>query len=161
MPLRGDTILEWMAGRIAQIATASQLTFEGPSNFIESAYRLELSEEPDSGLNGKFYIELKEIQPHQREHGRQENIWTATVMAQFGYFFGGGDDAGRRGVQKNVLNDAMRIADFCEDPAGYDSDNTGIRRAKMLGFAPQQGNKHAEIWLGRFSVEWVSDWNNQ
>jgi hypothetical protein len=165
---RGDVVLQYFATRVLTIVSATQATVEGVGKWRESDYRFALDKEPDSGINGAFYVDWDVSLPLERMYGRFINHSTAEVIVEIGYHRGGGDfDQGSiKSVAKNALFDAQQIADFVENPkaelhasvSAYDSANTGIREIRYMNTKRVSAGQHHDVWAIRFWVQFESLW---
>lgn len=163
---KGSAVLEYLARRVKTITTASVRTKDGQGKLTEAGYRLSMSDEPDAGINGKFYVDWDASRPHDRTFGDLRNHTWADVVVEVGYHRGGGDYAGgdKKSVAKVALDDCQVIADVVENPAdttygkAYDSDATGIREIRFQGVQRLLAREHADVWGVRFAVQWQSDW---
>lgn len=145
-------VLAHFATRIATITSES-------GALTESGYRFRLEEEPDTGLDGKFYVDFESLGPPGPWFGTTESKYTGRVVVRVAFFRGGGDAGGgdRQSVMRNAADDMQRIADVIPDPDDYDGTNTGITIIKFTGAARVFEGKAREIWEARFDVEWRSD----
>lgn len=122
-----------------------------------SGYRFAPEKEPDSAIEGLYYLDLSETQPIQRSFGVGENLWVGVVTVQLGFYRGGGDAGGgdRRSVTASANDECMRVADVLSNPSNYDSGTSGLRRVIYAGHRRAFDGKHGEIWEVRFDpVEW-------
>lgn len=151
--------------RVAQsVLLAKGFTHRAPvagETLRESSYRLLLEGEPDSSIDGRFYVEMTSASGPHRAYGRLENIWQGRVVVRVGFFVGGGDrSAGdRKSVAKRAADTLARIADVVENPSNYNSAATGVRSISFSGeFSRAEAGDHHEVWEVPFDVEWVSGW---
>lgn len=147
--------------RIAAV-TSEEVNLAG-GGFKPSGYRMTPDNEPDSGADGLYYLDLNNVQTKQPpSFGTGEKIRIGTMMVQLGFFRGGGDQGGaaaggdRRTVSVRANNDCLRVADLCEDPGAYLAAGA-IREVRYLGHDRSFTGKKTEVWTVRFSVEWRSD----
>ncbi len=146
---------------LAQFDTNLALvTTETPdAGFKSSGYRFDLDKEPDSAIDGTYYLDIAQVDPHARNWGTGETISEVIVTVRVAYFRGGGDknEGDRQGVLRNAADDAMRIADICENPSNYNAATTGIREIRYQGSRRTGELPRFEIWESRFWVQWRSD----
>lgn len=146
--------------QIAAITTEEANVVGG--GFRPSTYRMTPETEPDSGMDGLYFLDLNPVNPKGRDWGTGENIWSGTMTVQLGYLRGGGDQGGpavggdRRSVSVRANNDCMRVSDLCENPDAYIAGGA-IREVRYLGHGRSFTGKKTEVWTVRFSVEWRSD----
>lgn len=136
------------------------ITSETPdAGFKKSPYRFMLAKEPDSAIDGLYFVDIASIEPHNRTFGATETIWNLTATVEVGYFRGGGDlDGGdRQSTTRNAANDVMRIADVIQNSSGYDGANSGVREIRFLGASRTVDKPASEVWEVRFFVQWRSD----
>lgn len=144
-----------------QAVTSEEANLPG-GGFRASTYRMSPDTEPDSGLDGLYFLDLDPVEPKGRAFGTGENIWKGTMTVQLGYLRGGGDQGGptvggdRRSVSVRANNDCMRVSDLCENPDNYAALGA-IREVRYLGHGRSFTGKKTEVWTVRFSVEWRSD----
>ena len=127
--------------------------------FRLSPSRFTFEKEPEGGRDGTFRVELSDLTGLRPLHGIGDAIRMASDLAvQVAYFRGGGDLGGgdRKSLNRRALDDMLDIADACESDTTYDSENTGIRVVRFLGFERLMDLERAEIWQARFGVEWES-----
>ncbi len=146
---------------LARIATNLELiTTETPEQgFQPSGYRLALAKEPDSAVDGLYFVDIPAIPRVGPTFGNQETIYEALINVEVGYYRGGGDlDGGdRQSVMRNAASDVQRIADVVCNPANYDGSNTGIREIRYMGAERLIDKPRAEVWRIRLWVQWRSD----
>lgn len=145
---------------LAQFATnIDAITSESTSGgFKGSGYRLTLGEEPDSAIDGLYFVDMPEVLTQGPHFGNTEDIWEAHVTVEVGYYRGGGDLGGgdRQSVLRNAASDVQRIADVLTNPANYAQSTTGIREVRFLGAERAIDKAHAEVWRVRFWCQWQS-----
>ncbi len=153
--------LQFAATVLAQFATnieaiASESVEQG---FQASGYRLVLEKEPDSDIDGLYFIDIPAIPKVAATFGAAESIYEALINVEVGYYRGGGDmDGGdRQSVMRNAASDAQRIADVLCNPANYDGPNTGIREVRFMGAERVIDKPRVEVWRVRFWAQWRSD----
>lgn len=124
-----------------------------------SGYRFPLDKEPDSALDGCYFLDVEGVDPHMRVYGTRENITAARVTINVAYYRGGGDAAGgdRESVLRNAGDDAMHIADVCDLPANFNSSVSGIREIRYEGSRRVLDMPRGEIWRSTFWTQWRSD----
>lgn len=151
---RPSDVLAHFATRIGAITTETP-----DSGFQVSAYRFSPSEEPDSAIDGLFFVDMPEIEKQAPTYGNAETIWNATVTVDVGYFRGGGDlDGGdRQSTLRNAADDMCRIGDVVADPSNYSGSTTGIRQIMFQSARRVVDAKAKEIWRATFFVQWQSD----
>lgn len=124
-----------------------------------SGYRFELSKEPDSGLDGRYFVDVASVEPMARLYGTRENIVAAEVTVNVAYHRGGGD-AGledRESTARHAGDDGMRIADVLDLPGNYFATTSGIREIRWQGSRRTLDMARGEIWEHRFWTQWRSD----
>jgi hypothetical protein len=146
---------------LAQFAANLELVTSDASDetFKASGYRLALGKEPDSAVDGVYFIDITSIPKVAPTFGNTETIFEATIAVELGYYRGGGDldEGDRQSVMRNAASDAQRVADVLSNPAYYAGSVTGIREVRFIG-AERIIDKHrAEVWAVRFWVQWRSD----
>ncbi len=154
--------VRYASGVLTQFANNLALVTNAASHdglLTPSAYRWTLDKEPDSAMDGKYFLAVQRGTPHERKWGTGENIQAAIVTVQLSYFRGGGDLGGgdRQSVMRDAADDCQRVSDVCENPENYNSDTSGIREIRYQGFQKVFDGKHAEIWEVTFWVQWRSD----
>lgn len=147
------SILNQFHANLASITTASVGTF------VRSAYRFTLDKEPESGPDGRYFIDLSSVAPYSRKYGTGENVCTASVSVRVAYNRLGGDLNGgdRQTVNRNAASDSMLIADVCENPDNYNSSASGISIVVFNGFARALDVGKTEIWETKFDVTFRTD----
>ena len=140
-------------------ANLASITTSSVGAFSRSAYRFTLDKEPDSGPDGRYSIDLSSVAPFDRKWGTGENVCTAVISVRVAYArlggdFGGGD---RQTVNRSAASDAMLIADVCENPANYNSSDSGISVVVFDGFSRAMDLGKCEIWETRFRVTFRTD----
>src|ERR1051325_9219228 len=124
------------------------ITSETPAQgFQKSGYRLTLGQEPDSAIDGLYFVDIDSIPDQGLMFGNGETTYSAQFVVEVGYFRGGGDAGGgdRQTVLRNAADDVMRIADVLSNPSNFRGASRVIDK------------KHAEVWRLQFFVEWRSD----
>jgi len=126
---------------------------------VPSGYRFELDKGPDSALDGRYFVDVLGVDPHERRYGTVENITAATVAVNVAYFRGGGDAAAddRIATLRHAGDDGMHIADVCDLPANYFTATSGIREVRYQGSRRILDRGKGEIWEHRFWAQWRSD----
>lgn len=137
-----------------RIATITSETPDG--GFVKSAYRFDLEKEPDSAIDGLYYVDVMQIDPQNPQFGATETGWDAMIAVKVGYFRGGGDmDGGdRQTVTRAAADDMQKLADVLGNTAYYDGANTGVRRIIFRGAQRVQQTAAKDIWEARFFVNW-------
>jgi hypothetical protein len=140
---------------LATIAGAS--SFDGALQ--PSSYRFELSKEPDSALDGRFFVDVLTVEAHRKVYGTGENITAAQVAVNVAYHRGGGDMGAedRESTLRHAGDDAMRIADVCDLPSNFNASTSGIREVRWEGSRRVLDMPRGEIWEHRFWAQWRSD----
>lgn len=148
-------VLAQFATNLALITTASS----SDGTLQPSGYRFPLGKEPDSALDGRYFVDVGTIAPHERRYGTVENITSAEITVNVAYHRGGGTAAGgdRESVLRNAGDDAMHIADVCDSRDNYFSQTSGIREIRYLGSRRLLNMARGEIWENRFWAQWRSD----
>ena len=148
-----SAVIDWFHTRIDTITTETR-------TFRRSGYRFTPAEEPDSAIDGLYYVAMDGIEAHVRGYGTTENRWVGLFSVDVGYFRGGGDmnSGDRKSINRDGADDAMVIADIIEDPASYDGANTGIRTVTFAGATRITQDVARDVWRVQFRVEWRSDW---
>ncbi len=141
-------------------ANLAIITSETPAaGFTKSGYRLLMGQEPDSAVDGLYFIDVPAILKQGATFGAAETIYEANVVVEVGYYRGGGDAGGgdRQTVMRAAADDVMRIADVLVNPANYGGSTTGIREIRFMGAERVLDKPHAEVWAVRLWVQWRSD----
>lgn len=150
-----STVIAHFATRIDTITSESVA-----AGFVRSGYRLTLGEEPDSAIDGLYFVDVDSIGPPGPHFGTAESIFTLLqVLVEVGYYRGGGDlgPGDRQSVLRNAADDMQRLADVLPHPDYYSGETTGIRRIIFQGANRVIDKPRAEVWQARFLVEWRSD----
>ncbi len=150
-----STILAQFATNVEAVDTASSQD----GTLTASGYRYTLDKEPDSGMDGKYFLSVTDVTPRERYWGTGEYITDGHVVVQLSYFRGGGDAGGgdRQTVMRHAADDCQQIADICENPENYNSSVTGLRQVLYQGSTKIHDLSKAEVWEVRFFVQWLSD----
>ncbi len=150
-----STILGQFATNVEAVSTASSQD----GTLTASGYRYTLDKEPDSGMDGKYFLSVTDVTPRERYWGTGEYITDGHVVVQLSYFRGGGDAGGgdRQTVMRHAADDCQQIADICENPENYNSSVTGLRQVLYQGSTKVHDLSKAEVWEVRFFVQWLSD----
>lgn len=119
-----------------------------------SRYRLALLDEPDTGIEGRFYVDMRAMRVTQA-FGAGENWRIADATIQVGYVVQGGRENAIT-VAMRAADDMQRLADLVENPVWYDQDKTGIRKVFDVKAARITVDGHREIWGLALSVEWAA-----
>lgn len=156
------SVVRLPSGVLAQFATNVELVTNASTNtggFEASGYRYLPEREPDSAMDGKYFITLERITERDPHWGTGENIQHGIVTVQTSYYRGGGDagEGDRQSVMRNAADDCQILGDVCENPENYNPTVTGIRRISCTGSTKVHDLKKAEVWETTFSVEWRSD----
>lgn len=140
---------------LALVTGASSLS----GTLTPSSYRFPLSEEPDSALDGRYFVDVASVEPHMRVYGTGENITAAQVIVNVAYHRGGGDFAAgdRDATLRHAGDDAMIIGDVCDLPANYNASVSGIREVRYEGSRRVLDMPRGEIWENRFWAQWRTD----
>jgi hypothetical protein len=150
-----STVLAQFDVNLALVTGASSSS----GTLTPAGHRFTLEKEPLPQMDGDYFLDVEAIAPGQRRRAVGEAYWEATVIVRVGYYRGGGDAAGgdRQSVMRNAASDAMRLSDVVENPANYDSTNTGISEVRYVSAQRAATFNRGEIWETRFSVRWRSD----
>ena len=140
---------------LATITGASSLS----GTLSPSGYRFPLDKEPDSALDGLFFVDVLTVEPHARLYGTVENVTTATVAVNVAYHRGGGDAAAGDydATVRHAGDDAMHIADVLDLPSNYFAQTSGIREIRYTGSRRLLDMPRGEIWQSTFWAQWRSD----
>lgn len=149
------TVLAQFHTNLALITGASSLD----GTLTPSSYRFPLNEEPDAALDGRYFVDVHSVDPHQRVYGTGENITAAQLVVNVAYHRGGGTMAGgdRESTLRRAGDDAMHIGDVCDDPANRNADVSGIREVRYEGSRRVLDMSRGEIWENRFWAQWRTD----
>ncbi len=150
------------SGVLAQFATNIELITNASTNtggFTASGYRYMPEKEPESGMDGKYFISVQRITGREPKWGTGENLIDSVVTVQTSYYRGGGDMGGgdRQTVMRNAADDCQIIGDVLENPENYNSDVTGIRHINCTGSLKVHDLPHAEVWETTFEVQHRTD----
>lgn len=154
----GDGVIDYVVERVGMIRDASTTD----KKFTESLYRVAISEEPDSAIDGKFYVDLRAVRP--KAGGRHFGTGISTFIGEFvievGFRRSGGHKTGDgKTIARRAAADCQKIADVVEDPSSnYNSAKTGIRTITFAqqGAARVVSQPGREVWAVRFTAEWDS-----
>ncbi len=147
------SVLNQFHANLASITTASS------GILSRSPYRFPLDKEPESGPEGRYSVEMDRVIPYDRKWGTGENVVTASVVVRVAYNRPGGDagEGDRFSVNRKANDDAMLIADVCENPSNYNSSASGISIVKFQGIDRVTDLPKSEIWATRFDVTFRTD----
>lgn len=140
---------------LAAITGASSLS----GTLQPSGYRFELSKEPDSALDGRYFVDVLSVEAHRGVFGTGENITAAQVAVNVAYHRGGGDMGGgeRETTLRHAGDDAMHIADVLDLSANYFGNTSGLREVRWEGSRRVADLPRGEIWRHDFWAQWRSD----
>jgi hypothetical protein len=145
-------------GTMIEMITSENVNPAG-EGFRPSRYRMVPEEEPDSGLEGLYFVDLPSTDGKEPYFGTGRNIWRGDVTVQLGFARAGGDagSGDRASVRDTANDDCMKVSDVCENPLNYDAQSSGIRIIKYRRHARSFDGKRSEVWTVTFAVEWESD----
>lgn len=150
-----SAVLAQFHTNLALITGASSID----GKLVPSDYRFPLDKEPDSALDGRYFVDVLAIDPHLRVYGTGENITAGTIAVNVAYHRGGGTAAGgdRETTLRHAGDDAMRIGDVLDLPANYFAQTSGLREIRYQGSRRVLDLPRGEIWQTTFWAQWRSD----
>lgn len=119
-----------------------------------------LAAECDSGKDRRFTVEAEPVRETLFRHAIPDNVRTALLKVQLGFYAGGGDAGGPEHggdmvhVNARAYEASMRVAGLLEDQHCYDAQNTGIRRQNLRGWDRVSSARRSEVWEVQLEVEW-------
>lgn len=148
-------VLGQFASNVELVTNASTRS----GGFTRSAYRFTLDKEPESGPDGRYFLDMVRVDPHLRRWGDGSKITDSTISVRLLYARPGGGAGGgdRQSVMRNAADDCDKLADVCENPANYGSSTSGIRIVTFQSAQRVQQTSHGEIWEVLFACQWQSD----
>jgi len=155
VPVRkGSAVLVEIARRIAGITTASV----AGGKLRESLYRMPISSEGDSALDGRFYVDVETSKRAETAQlGTGEVCHEAVILVQLGYYIGGGaGKSDRFTIAKRAIDDCQLVGDVVEDRLDDYDPEAGIYEIDYQGASRTLLSELRELHTLKFAVRWRS-----